>query len=102
MITCHKEMSCHGHVTFATPTEGLVSPPAAPSWRWSYLSDGRTRRGIKPVLSTERAESTPASCVTPNTQNLEIKASLVEFYFRDNMQFVRCSAPCGHDVGVGR
>jgi hypothetical protein len=20
MITCHKEMSCHGHVTFATPT----------------------------------------------------------------------------------
>jgi hypothetical protein len=21
MITCHKEMSCHGHVTFATPTK---------------------------------------------------------------------------------
>jgi hypothetical protein len=20
MITCHNEMSCHGHVTFATPT----------------------------------------------------------------------------------
>jgi hypothetical protein len=25
MITCHKEMRCHGHVTFATPTIGQVA-----------------------------------------------------------------------------
>jgi hypothetical protein len=25
MITCHKEMSCHGHVTFATPTGECVA-----------------------------------------------------------------------------
>jgi hypothetical protein len=24
MITCHKEMSCHGHVTFAIPTGNQV------------------------------------------------------------------------------
>jgi hypothetical protein len=26
MITCHKEMSCHGHVTFATPTLAHIRP----------------------------------------------------------------------------
>jgi hypothetical protein len=32
MITCHKEMSCHGHVTFATPTLwGCVALDHTPS-----------------------------------------------------------------------
>jgi hypothetical protein len=62
MITCHKEMSCHGHVTFATPTVrpdpggvfddskltgfGCFSPSNNVSdWIASRLSEGPTGIG---------------------------------------------------------